>query len=694
MSPRTKSTQIETSHPIFNLLKYGEIDYDALDRDFTWTMVTCENYTILNKLVDLIAPEKMVRAIKFEPYSDDESSFYIMCDKTMTRDDISGLVETIIGREDSKKVTIQTIPSKKLPKRKLFQLLLNSLGKNRLQEASNAQGRLFRVVDKIDKVWNFDEFVASYIAMEFIVSDTPEALKDYSDLSLDFKVIRFNNALRKDINWKDRKPYEFPRFRYVPGEGMKISPPGKDDGRTFVMRSCRSDEKTHLDLLNFSTLGLKEENWSSITDTNFKRSRAYQIKILLDKLNSVYSKYLGEVSLLKTESTVVPLVSMKEYLDKLKPHFENTPIFLINQTGDETKDEPIQEFAEIIKKHYGFDIRFSNQDHVNVVCIPVIQPKDYYLKNKKNDPHRDKDCNVSQHITITHLEDTLRGYKRDSKKKQTMLENKRNKWAAESPDRDPEDYPEQQTNPNMPLIDTVFEQIYIKQDIENGRLEFFDWGRLGYTGDWKFAIPLRHKEKNRYVLDGYGQFTIHSDGLLEKPEKYHPSDPFSGDFSDVNWGTDSISDVDFAIKDPEGHINIVRKTNIRTIPNVDAIINTIKENKDNNRGRTIGLKIGNAKYEHFGGNTGIGFLTIEDNKWAYYVGLNNMNQTIPNSSLVRIIEGINENEIFFERIFFMMSVPFIKHKQLADIPFPIKYLNEWCTQLGYIKTSEQSNDMN
>lgn len=51
--------------------------------------------------------------------------------------------------------------------------------------------------------------------------------------------------------------------------------------------------------------------------------------------------------------------------------------------------------------------------------------------------------------------------------------------------------------------------------------------------------------------------------------------------------------------------------------------------------------------------------------------------------------------MFFDRSFHMMSIPYVKHKRNSVIPFPIKYLTEWCKKLHYaVANIEDDNEDN
>lgn len=680
MSRRRTDREDRVLHPVYNLLNYGDIDFDALDRDFVWLKAEFSDFKTLYEFIDRIDLDQRVRALKFEPFSDDSCCVYAMCDASaIDRDGFITLAKKSLDDPVMGNIAVDETSSRIIPKSKLFQLLLNSLGNNRWEDASNAQGRLFKVVKRIDSVKKFDEFTASYIAIEFIVRNAPDCLGCYSDLVLDFRATRFNNALREDVRWGKTGKEAVTRFRYIPGAGMQTVTTREDDGTTFVHKSCWSDEKTHLDMLDFSGTGSEDDPIGE----DFRNGRAYELNTILKKLELVYGPYIGRVSLIKTEAAWASVESPRYYEKRRDIHFNGMPVYICNMTGDRSNDAIIQEFTETVRECYGFDLRFTNSPPLDGPRIPVILPEKTYRKDKSlTDPHRKKGYTVLQHVVINNLEGAVRDYRIESKKSRTRFENRRRKWVDENPGSSPEDYPKQPTRPTLPLAETLFEQIYIKQEIEQGRLEYFDWTAQGYAGDWEFAIPLTHTEKHKRIIDGYAQFVIHPDGTMKIPEDCIPSDPISGDFPRVAW-----PDAEYAVKDPAGRINIIRSTDVRTIPDVEMIRNILESNHEERRGRTEGLKVEAARSDLWGGCVDIGYEELDEGRWIYYVGSNNLNQSVANASVVRLAEGLDGSEVFLRDLLPMMSATFVKHKQLTVIPFPVKYLREWADQLGYFVES-------
>jgi len=688
---RGKKDESEIMWPIYSLLKYGDIDYDGLEKDFTWAVVKCDGASSMFRLLRIVKPAEGIRSLKISGWNE-KSTVHIMAD--IDYDDVETAIVNAIGSEDFKiHYTIEKMnirDAKETPKRVLFQLMLNSLGNNVLVDASNAEGSFYKVV-KSENTSDLKNFVARYITLEFKISNPPDYLGCYSDVQLDYNVATFNNAIREKINWRKKDPKIYTRFRYIKGAGMQTASVKEDDGTTFVKRSCRLDDKVHLDMLDYtrSTNESDSENDDNLIERNLEESRAKIIMDVVNKFNDVYGDYLGGVSLYRGEAIRKKTSLDESYEQRLMDHFKGETIRVYNLTEDKANDAVIEEFIALVRERYGVDMQFTTGPSLVGFNIPVILPKKAYKGREKEDPHTDESYNLLQHVVINNLKEAIRKYKSETKKNQTIYNNTREKWVKKEEGRKAEDYPKKFPTPaNMPLAEVLFEQLYIKEEIDKGKMEFFRWAEEYYEGRWEFAIPLTHSEHRKVHCDGFAVFEVDPDGTMTEPKKYAPSDPFGPrGYSGIDW-----NEVEYAVKDPAGQINVVRTTGISTIPDADAIYDLLRKNHKGNKGRTVGMKDGNAKFEMFGGSIDLGYAKLSKSRWIYYVGQMNMKMTVANSSVVREIEALDEGYVFFDRLFHMMSIPYVKHKQNSVIPFPIKYLTEWCKKLHYFVANIEDDD--
>ena len=710
---RKKIQDFEKLMPIFNLIKHGKPDYAALDKDYTWIHVTCniqdKNWGPYFRLLDVLKPNDSVRSQKTNGYG--HMDIYFLA-KPDFYDDAMDIVEKECGKEYfSKYYTFEQVHpgSDKLSLATILQLMINSLGNNTMSEASNAQGRFFQIVKQETDEKNLPGAVSKYVTLEFKVGAAPDYLSNFSDVYLNYNVCTFNNVLYDDIRWGKGGKKSATRFYYVHGAGMQTCKYGVNDtNEMFVLKSRYSEERNRLDMINWTRNNSKTESEDTNKDVEkcLEESRATWIFRMIEKLNLVFGDYFDGLSLYQCEAERHPTELDPTYLERLMGHFRDKTIHIedkdrrkkgqdvtvcIYNLTESANKKIIQEFIDIVKERYSLELTYTTAPKLGMYNIPIIYPKSYYEEHpEEKDPHLDNAYTLMQHATVNNLKEAIKEYNKQKKGNKTRYDNKVKKWLEEDPKRKEKDYRgEMPKLPNMPMAEVIFEQLYIKEEIESRRLEFYDWVKLNATGNWSFAIPLKHSEYRKTVLDGFAYFTISKEGIMSEPEMYAPNDIYAPpEYASLVW-----DDIEYAVVNPANQVNIVRATEINTIPDAEWVHELIKKNKESGAKRTHDLKSPEAKMGRFGGCIDIGYIKLTDSRWIYYVGqYNNLNQSIANSSIVREIEAIEGNEVFFEELFHMMSIPFVKHNQNSVIPFPVKYLREWCKKLGYFRPDITEKD--
>ena len=699
----------KTWNPIFNILTHGEIKWSDLDNDFSWVHVTCADWKSYFSLLDTLKNFKEIRSLKSNGYK--KMDIYLMAPDGFY-DKIIDLIEAAYGREKVRdSYTFEELhPSDgKLTLKVILQLCINSLGNNVLNDASNAAGNFYQVV-KIEKDKKAG-IISHIVAVKFEVHAAPEFLTEFGEYVLGFNVCTFNNSSYPDIKWGKGKKANVIRYTYVPGSGMQKGPyPYEDNSNTFVLKSRYFKDKTHLDLLNLTKASKKAATDDTIEDTqrNLEESRSAIVYKVLERLNIEFGDYFGGLSLYKCAAIRFLTKLDESYLEKLTAHFKERTISFKESTRSKKEREMticiynlteaknqkiIDEFVDAVKNRYGIELTTTKSPRFGMYNIPCLHPKKYYSDKGEKDPHTDHSYTLMQHATVENLEVAIKKYRSDDKRNNTAFEKRVNKWLGEHPGKTRKDYisatNDTKSEANIPMAEVLFEQLYIKEEIENQQMEFYDWRSFNAEGDWQFAIPLTHSVDHKKMLDGFSYFVIHKDGSMEEPVKCDPSDIMApAEFSTL----DDWLKIEFAVVDPNGNVNVVRSTNVSTLPDAAEIKRRIKENKKNNKSDNHGLRSAESKKENLAGCVDIGYIKIADNRWIYYVGqYNNLQQTIANSSVVREIEAVNGSSVFFDKLFHMMSIPFVKHNQNSVIPFPIKYLREWCKKLDYF-IDDQDDD--
>lgn|GEM_PF-2578313 len=666
------------------LLEHESFDYDALDRDFTWIRIYSDVRDRVRGIVHSLRPDERILSVKITEFPWKEAFVLAEPDRY---DEIYDMICSVAGEKSNECVISKIHPGtdSSIDDTTLTQLLLNSLHKNRFFDESNAAGRFFKVIST-EKKEGFPFEHASIKVMEFSIVPSHKDLNPLSDLNLDFSVRTLNNDLREDIRWGKMNPDAAPRFAY---DGSRISSTTKKGaGNTFVFRSTYTDERAHLQMIDWNTMS-KDDKVETLS-RNLSESRSVIVCSLMERFNRAYGDYLGNIRLMRRESAHIRTEQDDSFLQRIVDHYcERSPsgkarIRMYNLASSEYEART-QAFAKYYMDTFGIPVDVTSGPDLDGCNIPIIFSEEYYKQNKdKIDKHNDTPYNVMQHVTVDSFRDIFRK-PIDGEPKDGLFFKKK-----------------------IPLAEVVLEQLYIKEDIHFGAITLFDWPSLGFDGPVAFGIRISHNFKGRITTDGYSYFLVNPDGSMTEPCFCRPHDPCGPRvFSSVDW-----DDVEYAVVDPSDQLNIVRLTGTRTLPDGNEIMKLIDSNiigyksrpphttpddpngtKRKQTGLTKGLKTEAFKNQYLGGSIDIGYLVLDDRHWIYHVGsYNNLKTSVANASIIRIIEAPEGGKVFFDRIFDMMCVPFIKHNQNASIPFPVKYLEEWSRILGFYPDDESETD--
>lgn len=333
-------------------------------------------------------------------------------------------------------------------------------------------------------------------------------------------------------------------------------------------------------------------------------------------------------------------------------------------------------------------ISTSGKHRDNALNIKLVHNRSYYNDNNIPDPYQTAK-GVTQHLTIEDF-----NFKSNS------------------------------------ALKAVVKELLIKDDVSKRQVSLVDWSSYKFSTNQIFGIEV---DESYYFL------TISPNGKM-KFEKKELSLFSQSEFDDLISIFSGQSDIEGIVKDESGDINIIKRTDVFTIPNFTAIatkleaeskieefnvadvirwlsdceidetllqkyITEIKQSDDSIivksellriiSHRSIKKKLSKliesetgviiktylrdqSKYEIMDSNLDIHSYS-KDGKLYYFVGTvgDGMRDKITRASVVREILGYNNSQVFFERLLPLMNVDFVRYGDLTVIPFPFKYLREW-----------------
>ncbi len=404
------------------------------------------------------------------------------------------------------------------------------------------------------------------------------------------------------------------------------------------------------------------------------------LKDTLLTIETKLSKYL-EISFIDNK-----IENLERFKSKFKIEDKEFDITLIDSSQDEDFADIIDDLKTEINKVSPLSlVKTSSKENINGSNIKLINNKKYYEKYNLIDQY--KSSVKTQHITA-------QDFKLNSKAS----------------------------------IKAILKELVLKNDILNRKVSIIDWELFNFNNDWVFANKLD---------DRFYFITVKPNGALFF-EEFIPDLFSQNDFNNLCDIFESDTNVEFIVKDNQGNINSIKKTNNYTLPEFDIIhdilsqeakpIKLTKKNADEFIRETIkdDVKLNNiiAKLDSLkewnkksllgcfsNRNNKKQFVDIvrlktneilksylrdktryeildsqldihqykENNKFYYFVGVkgSGIQQQISRASTIREIEIINGSEFLFDKLLPLMNIDFVKNGELTVLPFPLKYLREW-----------------
>lgn len=506
-----------------------------------------------------------------------------------------------------------------VPEHVIAQLLLNSLGTYETDELkfNNITGHFYCY----DASW-----LKRFKGEDAPVSQIPcLELKITKDLVFKWTIQTFTSVtLRNSIEFKSKKFEEYPQYILSRNQTLRRKP--KDSKEVgFIARQTKKDknEITFLDIRGIEY---------------YKQCKLGVITNVLKKFNEKYPQYV-EVQFQKIpnlrELVVEPKLSEKTK-DLIGRLIKEQPIRIVDTIGDSYSGDFVNDLQSALKEK--FDVQATIIKHPKKDCLNlrVIHDKDTY--DGGNDPHNDKfDGCVVQHLTYENFKT------------------------------------------NVPsAINTVAEELLIKNDIRERIISLADWSEYKISDDWTFGQKIVEDRNSRFFF-----MTIHPNGTFDFEEL--PFDLFNANkFNDCVEIFDNDEDgIVFGTIQHGESINIIQETELRTLPDMFEVETQLKRYKQEvavaaNKRSVKGVRSSQYKEQLLGSCLDIKCFQ-KDGYQYYYSGVSGygLNSTIQSAANIRRIIPYKNSELFFDQLLPLMSVTFVRNGQLTVVPFPFKYLREY-----------------
>lgn len=442
-------------------------------------------------------------------------SFWVMLPKNaISRAELVRLLNT---KEDGDSLSIKAMTSSSIPVHLLTQLFLNALTSpvDEMISFNNLSGKLlcFR------PAWlnkDKDNFIWGMQCLEVKVGD---------DMCVKLVAHRMTAlALKKQMKFEKRKLQDYPQyeFSYNNNTLKRVSNENKDRRDNFIIKPV-DGERGSITFFDF---------------TDYETFACTKMGVLYDILNALHAEFGRYIHVDFKKYDIDEVVeykrtSLEAYKDIVAKEVINSGINIVDAVQSETSEDYLRDVADGINKiipeaKCSVGRRLSKKK----LNVRYIHDKSFY-SDSKVDPHQeDMEDYVVQHITV---------------------ENFKHQSSA--------------------AVYNILKELVIKKDIATGKITLVDWSQYGYKADWIFGVVA---EDTHYFM------TIHPDGTfkLEALERnlftMTKYDKYMDYFGLNEENKNDYRGVIGLIKDADGNINLIKDTNIYSMPDYTAMGDVLK----------------------------------------------------------------------------------------------------------------------
>lgn len=444
-------------------------------------------------------------------------SFYIMtAANEVSR---SSLIKALGQYDGGDSLSINQLKAEELRAYVLIQLFLNSLSNpdDELCSYNNISGKLLCYKPEwLDR--DDDGILWGLNCIEVRVN---------KDMCLHLSAHRMASLrLKNKMHFEKRKIHEYPQyeFSYNNHTLRRVSGEKLNDKANLIQKPVEGDRGsvTYFDFSNYDAF--------SCTKNGILYDIANLVKMqFADYMTVSFEEY--DI----TETLVYNRKELEEYKDAVVKQLLVSGINVIDEVQSSSSESYLQDLCtEIENVISGVKCKIGKRLSKGKVNIRYIHDKQFY---EDKDPHKDDLSEyVVQHITVENF-----SYKTKA------------------------------------AVMNILKELTIKQDIKSGKLSIVNWSKFNYENDWIFGTVI---DKEYYFM------TIHPDGtfVIQKMKRdlfnMTEYDSYMDYFCVDNDASGDYYGVIGLIKDSNGNINLIKDTNMYTLPDfieVGGILKNVSE---------------------------------------------------------------------------------------------------------------------
>lgn len=445
-------------------------------------------------------------------------SFFVMTVASeITR---SGMMKALCKYDGGDCLSITQVKAEEIKPHILLQLFLNSLSnpEDELCSYNNLSGKLLCYKPSwIDR--DDDGILWGLNCVEICVN---------SDMCLRISAHRMTSLrLKSKMKFEKRKIHEYPQYEFTYNNHTlrRVSVDKIGDKGNLIQKPV-DGERGGVSFFDFSS---------------YDAFSCTKIGILYDVIRLIRKQFDSYLSVtFKTYDIAETLAynrkELEEYKKMVSDQLVSSGINVIDEVKSSTSESYLQDLCEIIKDTVpGIKCSIGKRISKGKVNIRYIHDKQYY---DEQDPYTDVgDGYVVQHITVENF----------SHKAKAAVEN-------------------------------ILKELVIKKDIQDKKLSIINWDEYRFNSDWVFGTVI---DKEFYFMN------IHPDGsfdiqkMVKNLFNMTEYDAYMDYFSIDDYASGDYSDVVGLIKDNVGNINLIKDTNLISIPSFDQIGDILKNVSSN-----------------------------------------------------------------------------------------------------------------
>jgi len=331
-------------------------------------------------------------------------------------------------------------------------------------------------------------------------------------------------ALKKQMKFEKRKLQDYPQyeFSYNNNTLKRVSNENKDRRENFIIKPV-DGERGSITFFDF---------------TDYETFACTKMGVLYDILNALYNEFGTYIYVNFKQYDIDKVLeykrtSLEVYKDIVREEILHSGINIVDAVQSETSEDYLKDIAAGINKiipeaKCSVGRRLSKKK----LNVRYIHEKSFY-SDSKVDPHQEdmREC-VTQHITV---------------------ENFKHQSSA--------------------AVYNILKELVIKKDIATGKITLVDWSSYGYKVDWLFGVVV---EGTYYfmTIHPYGTFEI--EALERNLFTMTEYDKYMDYFGLNEENKNDYRGVIGLFKDADGNINLIKDTNVYSMPDYTAMGDVLK----------------------------------------------------------------------------------------------------------------------